>query len=155
MVLMNINEYAIKIYNKIITAVGFNIDDIATCYPGAESITLSGTHSFIGDGTAVAQSLTKATPVTSSFTGASGSSSGSSHDAIPGTADFSVAKPVSVAFVGPATASSWIWEVAGFTSLYDQSVTFRFENAGTYVIKLTCASDGGQAAPHYMKITVT
>jgi len=45
--------------------------------------------------------------------------------------------------------------MAGYTTLYDQIVTVRFETAGTYVMKLTTASDGGETACQYLKIMVT
>ena len=152
---MNIYEYSVKVFNKTITAVGFDIEDIAKCYPSAESIIRSGIHYFIGDGSDTAQSLTKATPVASAFTAVAGLSTGTSHTTIPETTDLTVAKPVSVAFNGPATATAWIWEMAGYTTLYDQIVTVRFETAGTYVMKLTAASDGGETDAQYLKITVT
>ena len=152
---MNIYEYSVKVFNKTITAVGFDIEDVAKCYPSAESIIRAGVHYFIGNGGTDAQTLTKATPVASAFTAVAGSSTGSSHTEIPATADLTVAKPISVAFNGPATAAAWIWEMAGYTTLYDQIVTVRFETAGTYVMKLTTASDGGETASQYLKILVT
>lgn len=152
---MKIYEYTVKVFNKTLTAVGFAIDDIAKCYPSAESIILAGTHYFIGDGGDTAQSLTKATPVASAFTAVAGSSTGTSHTSIPETTDITVAKPVSVAFNGPAAATAWIWEMDGYTTLYDQIVTVRFETAGTYVMKLTVASDGGETVSQYLKVTVT
>lgn len=152
---MNIYEYSVKVFNKTLTAVGFDIEDIAKCYPSAESIIRAGTHYFIGDGGSDAQSLTKATPVASAFTAVAGASTGTSHTTIPETADITVTKPISVAFNGPASASAWIWEMAGFTTLYEQIVTMRFEVAGTYVMKLTTASDGGETVAQYLKIMVT
>lgn len=152
---MNINEYSVKIFGKTLTAVGFDIEDVAKCFPSAESIVRAGIHYFIGDGSTPAQSLTKATPVASAFTAISGSNTGTSHADIPSTADLTVTKPISVAFNGPAGASAWIWEMTGYTTLYEQIASVRFEVAGTFVMKLTAAGDGGESAPQYMKIMVT
>lgn len=152
---MNIYEYTIKVFNKTLTAVGFDIEDVAKCFPSAESIVRAGTHFFIGNGTDTAQTLTKATPIASVFTGTGSSNTGTSHITEPTTADLTVAKPASVSFAGPIAASAWIWEMAGFTTLYDQTASVRFETAGTFVMKLTAASDGGESVPQYMKITVT
>lgn len=152
---MNIYEYSVKVFNKTLTAVGFDIEDVAKCYPSAESIIRAGTHYFIGSGVVEAQTLTKATPVASAFTAVAGVSTGTSHTEVPATADLTVTKPISVAFNGPASAAAWIWEMAGYTTLYDQIVTVRFETAGTYVMKLTTASDGGETASQYLKVVVT
>lgn len=152
---MIIYEYTVKIFQVSIAVIAFDIEDVAKNYPGAEIITRTGSHFFIGDGSEVAQSLTKATPVASAFTGSSGSSTGTSHDEIPVTADITIAKPASVAFTGPSSGSSFMWEMDGHTTLYGQSASVSFETAGTFVMKLTVASDGGQSDPNYMKITVT
>lgn len=152
---MIVYEYSVKVFNKVLTTVGSDIEGIAKCYPSAESIVRAGVHYFIGDGGDDDQTLTKATPIASAFTGTDGTSSGSSHDSEPGPADLNLSKPVSVTFTGPAGASAWVWEMAGYSILYDRVATIRFEIAGTYVMKLTCASDGGESEPQYMKITIT
>ena len=148
---MMINEYAIKFSDLTITAVGFDIDDVAKCFPGADSITLQGTHSFIGDGSASVQSITKATPVASSFI----STTGSSHVTIPDTADITAVKPVTIPFTGNPAALVHAWEITGFDKLYGPQISPRFDAAGTYIVKLTASSDGGESVPQYMKITVT
>lgn len=151
---MKLKEFNVKQYSQTFSVVAINIDDVSLCYPNAESIIQAGEHDFYGDGSLTDQTLTKATPITSAFTGVINATSFSSHTTIPETGDAGMSPGSSVAFHGPYGCISYKWEIEGFTSLYDQHVVFRFESAGTFIVKLTCISDGGEAAPQYAKIVV-
>lgn len=155
---MIINEYSVLIFGVTVTVLGFDTNDVAKYFPDAESVILKESHYFIGDGSEVAQTLIKATPVTCPFNATSGSTTiAAAHSFDPDpdpdptlsiaegskvTCTRTDGNPVYVIQwrVHAQVSGAWILQSTTTGNSFEQI----FPGSGTYRVSARSVSDGGQ-----------